>query len=134
MVYCALQRPSLLWTLDTEWVAKWNVLLRAGSYCILHSIFIFKWSFLLGDVKLRLNVDGIKKELGMMMAGTQLVVVVFICMCEMWAFDEQLVTRSQKINLLLYYSPWLAVPGIMIVDMFTRVCKRVEAAEKNKRN
>ena len=83
---------------------------------------------------MRLNVDGIKKELGMMMAGTQLVVVVLICMCEMWAFDEQLVTRSQKINLLLCYSPWLAIPGIMAVDMFARVCKRVEEAEKNKRS
>jgi hypothetical protein len=64
--------------------------------------------------------------------GTQIGVVVSLCLWEIWAFDESIVTRDQKMKLNWCYVPFLIVPVIMVADMFGRVCKRVEMAEKVK--
>lgn len=79
-----------------------------------------------------LIIDGLKKELGSIILGTQIGVVVSLCLWEIWAFDESIVTRDQKMKLNWCYVPFLIVPVIMVVDMFGRVCKRVEMAEKIK--
>jgi hypothetical protein len=77
-------------------------------------------------------IDGIKKELGAIVVGTELSVVVSLCLWEIWAFDEAVVTREQKVILNYCYVPFLVVPVIMVADMLTRVYKRVEMVERLK--
>jgi hypothetical protein len=72
---------------------------------------------------------GIKKELSAIVVGTELSVVVSLCLWEIWAFDEAVVTREQKVILNYCYAPFLVVPVIMVADMLGRVYKRVEMAE-----
>jgi DMSO reductase anchor subunit len=67
------------------------------------------------------------------MAGTQLATIVVICMCEIWAFDESVVSWEQKSTLFKFYAPYLVVPLIMMMDMSYRVERRVSIlAEKAK--
>ena len=114
--------------------------------CISANSFIFRFSstffsqkvrshaeaFLQKHWIFRLIIDGIKKELGSIILGTQIGVVVILCLWEIWAFDESIVTRDQKMKLNWCYVPFLVVPVIMVADMFGRVCKRVEMAGKIK--
>jgi len=79
-----------------------------------------------------LIVDGIKKELGAIVVGTQIAVVTTLCLWEIWAFDEKVVTKDQKITVSWMYGPFAVVPAIMVADMCMRINKRVEAAEKVK--
>jgi hypothetical protein len=78
-------------------------------------------------------VDGLIKELGAIMSGTQLATIVVICMYEICAFDDSVVSRDQKVTLLQFYSPYLIVPVIMVADMSWRIKRRVEIAEKIKK-
>ena len=79
-------------------------------------------------------VDGIKKELGAIVVGTQIAVSVTCCLFEIVAFDDKVVSKDQKHVLLYYlYGPFLVVPVIMVVDMLCRVHKRVELAEQIKK-
>ena len=77
-------------------------------------------------------LDGIKKELGSIVVGTQLVVVVSLCLWEIWAFDESIVSREQKLALNWCYLPFMVIPAIMVVDMLGRVYGRVQMTEKVK--
>jgi len=70
--------------------------------------------------------------LGSIVVGTQIAVVVSLCLWEIWAFDESIVSRDQKLMLNWLYVPFLVVPVIMVVDMLGRVQKRVETVEKLK--
>ena len=90
------------------------------------SIFLF--------VLLKLIEDGIKKELGAIVVGTQLAVVVSLCLWEIWAFDDKIVARDQKWTLTSLYGPYGVVAAVMVADMVYRVHKRVEHAEKVKAN
>jgi len=78
--------------------------------------------------------DGIKKELGAIVVMTQVAVVTSLFIWEAWAFDDAIVSRDQKMVLTLYmYAPFLAIPTVMVVDMISRVSRRVEKAEQVKR-
>jgi len=79
-----------------------------------------------------MKLDGVKKELGALVVGTQIAVVVLCCLFEVWAFDESLVSKEQKITMSWFYGPFCAIPAIMVADMFGRVVKRVEITEKPK--
>lgn len=58
-----------------------------------------------------------------------------LCIWEIWAFDEAIVTREQKMALSFKcYGPFVVVPIIMVVDMIGRVIGRVERAEHIKRS
>jgi len=70
--------------------------------------------------------------LGSIVVGTQIAVVVSLCLWEIWAFDESIVSRDQKLMLNWLYVPFLVVPVIMVVDMLGRVQKRVETVDKLK--
>ena len=70
--------------------------------------------------------------MGAIVVGTQIAVLVNLCFWEIWAFDESIVTRDQKMMLNWCYLPFLVVPMIMVGDMLCRVHKRVEIAEKVK--
>jgi len=79
-------------------------------------------------------VDGIKKELGAIVVGTQIAVSVTCCLFEIAAFDDKIVSKDQKHTLIYYlYGPFLVVPVVMVVDMVGRVHKRVELAEQVKK-
>jgi hypothetical protein len=80
-----------------------------------------------------LIIDGIKKELGAIVVMTQIAVVVSLCLWEVWAFDDAVVTRDQKMMLNVMYGPFGAVAATMVVDMLVRVNRRVEKAEQVKR-
>jgi hypothetical protein len=80
-----------------------------------------------------LMLDGVKKELGAIVVGTQISVVVTLCLWEIWAFDESVVSREQKLMLNWLYIPFLVVPLVMVVDMLGRVNRRVQAAEQIKK-
>jgi hypothetical protein len=80
-----------------------------------------------------LIIDGIKKELGAIVVMTQIAVVVSLCLWEVWAFDDAIVTRDQKMMLNVMYGPFGAVAATMVVDMLVRVNRRVEKAEQVKR-
>jgi hypothetical protein len=64
---------------------------------------------------------------------TQISVVVSLCLWEIWAFDETVVSRDQKLQLNWFYIPFLIVPVIMVGDMLGRVNKRAAIAEEAKR-
>jgi len=65
---------------------------------------------------------------------TQVAVVTSLFIWEAWAFDDAIVSRDQKMVLTLYmYAPFLAIPTVMVVDMISRVSRRVEKAEQVKR-
>jgi EXPERA (EXPanded EBP superfamily) len=70
-------------------------------------------------------------EFGLIIMGTELVVTVIICWFEIWAFDDALSTE-QKAYLVLLYSPWMIIPGIMILDCIGSIKQKVELAEKIK--
>lgn len=53
-----------------------------------------------------------------------------MCLGEIWAFDESVVTREQKWPLTWMYVPYLVIPVVMVVDMFCRVSKRVESVKQ----
>lgn len=68
------------------------------------------------------------------MVMTQVAVVTSLFIWEAWAFDDAIVSRDQKMVLTLYmYAPFLAIPTVMVVDMISRVSRRVEKAEQVKR-
>jgi len=79
-----------------------------------------------------MKLDGVKKELGALVVGTQIAVVVLCCLFEVWAFDESLVSKEQKVTMSRFYGPFCAIPAIMVADMFGRVVERVKTAEKAK--
>ena len=79
------------------------------------------------------DVAGLKKELGAIVVGTQIAAVVSLCLWEIWAFDESVVTREQKLVLNWMYIPFLLVSVIMVVDMLGRVNRRVQVAEAIKK-
>ena len=79
-------------------------------------------------------VDGVKKELGAIVVGTQIAVVVTCCLFEIAAFDDKIVSRDQKHMLMYYlYGPFLVVAVVMVIDMLGRVHGRVELAEQTKK-
>lgn len=83
---------------------------------------------------MQLIIDGIKKELGAIVVGTQIAVSVTCCLFEIAAFDDKIVSKDQKHTLLYYlYGPFLVIPIIMVVDMLGRVHKRVDLAEQVKK-
>jgi EXPERA (EXPanded EBP superfamily) len=71
--------------------------------------------------------------LGAIVVGTQIAVVTSLCLWEIWAFDESVVTREQKLKLNSLYIPFLVTPIIMVVDMLGRVNRRVQVAEQAKK-
>ena len=75
-------------------------------------------------------VDGIKKELGGIVVGTELTVACSLCLWEIWAFDDGVVSREQKMVLNWMYGPFLLVAVVWVVDMLGRVHGRVAAAER----
>ena len=75
-------------------------------------------------------VDGVRKELGAIVLGSMVAMAVSLCLWEIWAFDEAVVTREQKMGLSVkYYAPFLVVPIVMVGDMVGRVIRRVERAD-----
>ena len=75
------------------------------------------------------NVDRIKKEIGGIVVGTELTVACSLCLFEIWAFDDSIVSRDQKMVLNSMYVPFL-IPGIIwAVDSVYRVYNRIVTAE-----
>ena len=70
-------------------------------------------------------------DFGMIIMGTELVVTVIICWFEIWAFDDVL-SSKERIYLILLYSPWMVIPGIMILDCIRRIEARVESVKNIK--
>jgi hypothetical protein len=109
----------------------------SGMYFLeqLHLPFLLYFVFAksnLSSLVIRLTVDGVKKELGAIVVGTQIAVVVTLCVWEIWAFDDTIVARDQKWILTSMYAPFGVVAAVMVADMVYRVHKRVEAVEKVK--
>ena len=75
------------------------------------------------------DVDGIKKEIGGILAGTELVMACSLCLCEIWAFDESVVSSKQKTDLSWLYGPFLVAALVWTVDSVYRVHRRVTTAE-----
>jgi hypothetical protein len=63
---------------------------------------------------------------------TQIAVVVEACLFEIWAFDDKLVSRDQKMVLNWWYGPYFAISALMVLDHTLRIHKRVKIAEKVK--
>ena len=78
------------------------------------------------------RIDGIKKELGSIVVGTQIGVVALCCLFEIWAFDDELVSQRQKVVMTWFYGPFCGIPAIMVIDMVGRVIERVERVETTK--
>ena len=70
-------------------------------------------------------------EFGMIMMGTELVVTVLICWFEIWSFDQAL-SVQERVNLILLYSPWAVIPGIMVLDCMVGIKQRIESSKKAK--
>jgi hypothetical protein len=80
-----------------------------------------------------LTVDGLKKELGGIVVGTELTVACSLCLWEIWAFDEAVVSRTEKLALNWMYGPFLGCAVVWAVDMLVRVHTRVTVAERQVR-
>jgi EXPERA (EXPanded EBP superfamily) len=70
-------------------------------------------------------------EFGMIIMGVELVVTVLICWFEIWSFDQALSVQD-RVNLILLYSPWAIIPGIMVWDCMNRIKARIESSKKTK--
>lgn len=77
-------------------------------------------------------VDGVRKELGAIVVGTQIAVSVTTCMFEIWSYKDSVVSYDEKVTLSWCYGPFAVIPAIMAFDMVARVLSRVETAEKAK--
>jgi EXPERA (EXPanded EBP superfamily) len=77
-------------------------------------------------------VDGVRKELGAIVLGTQIAVSVTTCLFEIWAYKDSVVSYDEKVTLSWCYGPFAVIPAIMAFDMVVRVLNRVETAEKAK--
>jgi hypothetical protein len=63
---------------------------------------------------------------------TQSAVVTTLCLFEIWAFDESVISMDQKVALSWMYVPFAVIPAIAVADMLGRVVKRVERVEGKK--
>lgn len=68
--------------------------------------------------------------MGAIVLGSMVGLAVTLCLWEIWAFDDAIVTRGQKMELSIkYYAAFLVIPVVMVGDMAGRVIRRVEQAE-----
>jgi hypothetical protein len=83
-------------------------------------------------LKRKLNIERtLMQEFGMIVMGTELVVTVLICWFEIWSFET--ISVQERINLILLYSPWAIIPGIMVLDCMSGIKARVESAKTKAR-
>jgi hypothetical protein len=55
---------------------------------------------------------------------------IFAAICELFAFPETVINTSEKITLGMSYIPFQIMTGIMAIDMYKRVRRRIEAPQK----
>jgi hypothetical protein len=55
---------------------------------------------------------------------------VFAAVCELFAFPSSVLLQSDKLALGAMYIPFQVVMGIMAIDMYKRVRKRLEGTKQ----
>lgn len=68
-----------------------------------------------------------------MVVMTQIGVVTALCLWEIWAFDNSVISRDQKVIVSWMYGPYALIPGVIVWDMFLRVNRRVKLVEEAKK-
>ena len=56
---------------------------------------------------------------------------VFAAICELFAFPENVLCTSDKVILGMSYIPFQIVTGLMAIDMYKRVRRRIEAPKQD---
>lgn len=64
------------------------------------------------------------------MVGTELTVACSLCLWEIWAFDDSIVSRDEKMTLNWLYGIFLLPAVIWAADSVHRVYTRVTIAEE----
>jgi len=55
---------------------------------------------------------------------------ILACVCELFAFPETVVPWSEKMSLSAMYIPFQVVVGLMAIDMYKRLRRRLEGVKQ----